>query len=425
MNKKIVLLFSVLIMMIAACTPYRPYEPTGDAVSPPEGINVDISPGVPEENSAPVEAVNPEESSEEAQEPTELVEEPENTVELVKEESTGKTADIVAYEGDLIDLKPFVNDPDGDPVKMGYTEPFDADGVWQTVAGDAGFYSVIVSATDGKDSFVTKQMTIDVLVKNKAPVIAMPDKLEFVEGDLIRLNPQISDSDGDEVVVIYSGWIDSKTYQTTFDDAGTYKVTIRADDGKEIVTKDVTIVVNPYNRMPVVNMLSPAKIIATEGDLVEIKAEGTDPDGDIVSFSYSEPFDAEGKWQTEAGDAGEYEVSVRASDGKNEVVNEVLVELSKKNTAPEIKSITLTPGEVVLKKPGDEVTITINVEAYDVDGDSLEVSYSGFMDASEKTVKYGEKGGQKKVTVTISDGTDSVSQDISFNMNNWPCFDCQ
>ena len=47
------------------------------------------------------------------------------------------------------------------------------------------------------------------------------------------------------------------------------------------------------------------------------------------------------------------------------------------------------------------------------------------MTSDEKTVTYGEKGGVKTVTVTVSDGEESDTAELSFNMNNWPCFDCQ
>jgi hypothetical protein len=432
MNRKMSLVLVVVIMIIGACTPYRPYEPTGNVVSEPD-INVDLGEGEEEENLTPDQGTEIEDDAEADAEGEAAEEDIDNAteevngiVEVIREdEGFGRTADIIAYEGDLIDLKPMVSDPDGDEIKLGYTLPFDQSGLWQTKEGDAGFYSVIVTATDNKDSFVTKQFTITVMIMNAPPVIGIADTLEFVEGDVITLNPQITDSDGDEVVVTYSGWMTSRTYQTTYDDAGEYVVTIRANDGKEIVTKDVNIIVQDYNRPPSVRMISPARITVVEGEEVTIMAEATDPDGDPVEFMFSEPFSEDGTWQTVEGDAGDYEVSVTADDGVNQVVNEVLIEVQRRNTAPVIRAISITPNEVVLRQPGDEVTISIQVEAYDAEQDDLTVTYSGFMESAQKTVRYGERGGQKTVTVTVSDGRDSVSQDISFNMNNWPCFDCQ
>ncbi len=421
MNKKILFFTLVVMILSTACTQYQ-YEPvnttTGNVVSEIIGEDDDLT------NFTEIDDIN--------DTVTDMEEDMENMSESIEEElaeeelpeEVMEELDVVAYEGDLIDLMPFVMDPDGDEVELGFTAPFDDEGMWQTEVGDAGFYSVIVTATDNKDSFVTRQMLVTVLVKNKPPVINIADTLEFDEGELVRLNPDIYDEDGDEVVVIYSGWMDSRTYQTDYQDAGTYTVNIRADDSKEIVSKEVVVIVNDVNRAPSVEMLTSARITAIEGDLIEVEASATDPDGDEVFFIYGEPLDEEGEWQTEKGDAGTYESFVTATDGENEVTNEVLIEIMKMNEPPVIDSVSVTPAEVVLRKPGDQVTITISVEAHDPDGDELEVTYSGFMTTAQRTVEYGEKGGLKTITVTVSDGEAAVAQDVSFNMNNWPCFDC-
>ncbi|MCM2325275.1 MAG: PKD domain-containing protein [Candidatus Woesearchaeota archaeon] len=424
----------VLVLLLTACTTYNP---TGEVVTEPtveptvgEGpaVGEDIETAEPQVQVN--ETVDEEPTKSPSQTPEEALEVPskvegEKAGEVVVEklEDMSLKPDISSLEGDLIDLKPYVMDPDGDTVDLGYTSPFDAEGLWQTDVGDAGFYSVIVSATDNKGSFVTKQITLLVQPKNNVPVINMAAELEFDEGETVKLNPDVYDVDGDDVVVIYSGWMDSKTRATGFDDAGSYQVTVRADDGKEIVTKEVTIRINEVNREPVVKFKE-YKLVAVEGDLLEIDLESMDPDGDELKVDFSKPFDEDGKWQTKIGDAGIYEVPVIVKDGKSEVRNEILVELEKKNTPPVIKSFTGVPSEIVLKKPGDKVTIKLSVVAEDVDGDELSYTYSGFMDSSEKTVTYGEKGGTKTVTVTVSDGKDSVTQDLVFEMNNWPCFDC-
>lgn len=426
MYKKFAIVLLFLTLFIAGCTTYEPAteQVTGEVIIEPEDTEVpnggepavEEVPGSLEENEE-VAGEGTEEATEEIVEEETAEEELEPTVE---EEVPG----IVKYEGDLIDLKPYVMDPDGDLVDLGYTSPFNSEGVWQTEEGDAGHYSLIVTATDNKDSFVTKQITLDVLPLNNPPVINIGDKVEFDEGDLVKLNPDVYDEDGDEVVVIYSGWMDTKTYQSTYDDAGEYDVKIRADDSKAIVSKDIKVLINDVNRKPELK-LGEYKLSGTEGDLLEIEVETMDADGDDLEIEFSEKFDSDGKWQTKVGDAGSYEIEVKVTDGKNVVTSEVLVELEKKNNAPVIKSVKVSPEEVVLKKPGDKVTIMLETEATDADGDELTYSYSGFMDSSEKTVAYGEKGGLKTVTITVSDGKDSVSTEVSFEMNNWPCFDCQ
>ena len=274
MNKKsLFVLVTILVLMLSACTTYeyKPYEetPTGEVVSEPE-VSEEVSEEPLEEEleeeELPEEELEEEELEEEPleeeleeeelleEELEEVVEEveeiSEEVEELPEEELLEGEADVVAFEGDLIDLKPYVMDPDGDPVTLGYTSPFDENGMWQTADGDAGFYSVIVTATDGKDSFVTKQMTVNVLVHNTPPVFGILDSLEFNEGDFIELDPKITDDDGDDVVVTYSGWMSSRTYQTSFDDAGEYMITIKADDGVVRVSKDVSIMVYYVNIEP-------------------------------------------------------------------------------------------------------------------------------------------------------------------------------
>jgi len=427
MDKKNVFLLTILLMIaISACTTYQ-YQPTGET---PTGAVVS------EEDEAEIVLEDLEELEEEpAEELDEVVEEAEEVEEEVEEvteelEEEVETpvefleADVVAFEGDLIDLKPLVSDPDGDPITLGYTSPFDENGEWQTEFGDAGFYSVIITATDGKDSFVTKQMTVSVLVKNKPPVFGISDMLEFSEGDYIEIEPDVSDEDGDDVVVTYSGWMGSRSYQTTFEDAGSYVVTMTADDGVVRVNKDLTIVVNDVNRMPEVMLLSEPSIELTEGGLVSVDVEAADPDGDELTVSFSAPLDENGEWQTEKGDSGTYEVEVVVSDGVNEVRQEVLLEILRLNQAPVIEFVSVTPQYVELKKPGDKVTVSINVEASDPDGDELTYTYSGYMETEEMEVEYGMPGGLKTVTVTVSDGVDSVSQDVTFEINNWPCFGC-
>jgi len=425
MNKKIAVLSILLLIVISACTTY---EPTGEVVTE---VDQELEVGEVEE----VEEVGEVEIIEEEVVEEDLEELPEEEIgeevveelpeEVIEEELPAtEQQELVFYEGDLIDLNPYVIDPDGDEVTLGFTDPFDEEGKWQTEVGDAGFYSVIITATDNKESFVTKQMTLNVVVKNAPPEIIIDNVLEFDEGDLISLSPDIYDEDGDEVVVIYSGWMGSKNYQTTYDDAGEYEVSIRADDGKVIVGKDIMIIVNDINRIPELVLITDKKITVTEGDLVEVIAEGVDPDGEEVTILYSLPLGSKGRWQTRKGEAGVYEATVTATDGVNAVSETVVIEVLKKNTPPVIESLSVSHEFIELKEPGDEILFEVFVEASDADGDELTITYSGFTDTAERTVVYGEKGGEHSVTVTVSDGIDEVSQEIWFDMNNWPCFDC-
>ena len=323
MNKKTIMLTVVLMLsiFISACTSYK-YTPnetglTGNVV---EEIQIE------ETNVTAKETEEVEEETEiEKTEETEKIE-----LEDTRHPEEWMTkADIIGYEGDLIDLKPYVYDPDDDEVDLGFTAPFDKEGMWQTNEGDAGFYSVIVTATDNKDSFVTKQVKVLLLVRNNAPVFGIDNVVEFNEGERIVIDPDIKDEDGDEVVVLYSGWMSSRAYQSTYDDAGEYEVTMTADDGFVRVNKTVTVIVNDVNRKPTLE-LEESRITVTEEEVAEIRYVVEDPEEDELTINFGAPFDENGIWETVKGDKGAYVIKVTASDGINEVEQEVLVEVLHK-----------------------------------------------------------------------------------------------
>ena len=131
---------------------------------------------------------------------------------------------------------------------MSFTEPMDA-GFWNTTIGDAGKYEVDITVTDGVES-VTDSFTILVTAANTPPTISI-DNQTYDEGELVILEPEVSDPDGDSINVTYSGWMNQSTYQTTYDDSGVHLVTISVSDGTVTVEEQVTITVKDVNRPPV------------------------------------------------------------------------------------------------------------------------------------------------------------------------------
>ena len=90
-----------------------------------------------------------------------------------------------------------------------------------------------------------------------------------------------------------------------------------------------------------------------ETDFVKVNVNAVDPDQDRVTYSFSEPLDEKGEWQTDFGDAGEYHVNITASDGKGISVEQVKIFVDAKNRAPFVKEkkITIKENEVIdLKK---------------------------------------------------------------------------
>ncbi|PIN86047.1 hypothetical protein COV19_06875 [Candidatus Woesearchaeota archaeon CG10_big_fil_rev_8_21_14_0_10_44_13] len=154
------------------------------------------------------------------------------------------------------------------------------------------------------------------------------------------------------------------------------------------------------------------KITVKEGQLITLKATGEDPDGDKVTYTFSPPFDADGKWQTKVGDKGTYSIKVIASDGKSTTTKTFDVAVNEKNKAPVLEAIprmTVVAGE----------TVTLTPKAADPNSDELIITYSGWMNAPAYATTDNDIG-LHEVTVTVSDGefTDSETATIDVVSKN-------
>lgn len=153
---------------------------------------------------------------------------------------------VEVTEGDLVSVTATATDADEDPVTVSYSEPLDAEGAWQTQVGDAGTYTVTATATDG-EAEDTKTFSVTVVAANTAPVIEMEDTVSVVVvaggSATVTLEPSVTDADGDEVSVTYSGFMDAASKEVTDADEGEHTVTVTANDGQATVTKQVSVVV--------------------------------------------------------------------------------------------------------------------------------------------------------------------------------------
>lgn len=157
---------------------------------------------------------------------------------------------LVFKEGDLVSFPNLkAVDPDGDKITYTFSAPIDKDGKWQTKEGDAGNYEVTITASDGQDT-ISEKVLVMVERKNNAPVIEAAEKVTVKEGETVKLEPTVTDADGDPIQITYSGWMKSSSKATSYTDAGSYEVTITASDGKAVSKKTVSIIVENINRKP-------------------------------------------------------------------------------------------------------------------------------------------------------------------------------
>jgi hypothetical protein len=192
--------------------------------------------------------------------------------------------------------------------------------------------------------------------------------LEVNEGEFIKLNIEAVDADLDVINYTFSAPFDGKgEWLTTYKDAGNYTVYVTAYDGINQATEVVTLIVHNVNQAPALDV---PDIEVNEGEVAALLAEVSDIDNDIIAISYPAPFDSNGEWHTGFDDAGDYQVTVSASDGKLTTKKTVNITVNDVNQLP-----------VVAIKPGSSVqinetgTVVLEIDAYDPDGDSLAYSW--------------------------------------------------
>ncbi|RLE42446.1 hypothetical protein DRJ19_04185, partial [Candidatus Woesearchaeota archaeon] len=76
-----------------------------------------------------------------------------------------------------------------------------------------------------------------------------------------------------------------------------------------------------------------------EGELVNLQPKVLDPDNDAITFTYSEPLDENGRWQTDYGDAGKYIITITASDGITTTEKQILLVVERVNVPPVIEGV--------------------------------------------------------------------------------------
>lgn len=341
-----------------------------------------------------------------------------NEMEENQEEDTDEetyAAKFTVTEGETITLDDVLAlDPDGDNIEIEFSKPFNNKGVWVTKDGDAGEHTATLTASDGILTTVEK-IKIIVNPSNKPPVIDCEDEITVKEGDIVELDCDIYDMEGDEITSEVFGWMDSYTKQTGYDDEGEYIVSVKAADGNRFSVKEITVNVENLNRAPIVDLLDTIRI--TEGDTVQVDVSYEDPDGDDITITYPNEFNDDGTWETMIGDAGIHTFTIIVSDGENHVSVPLTVEVSKFNTAP-----IISPIEDIEVAEGD--LITINVVATDEQEDDLIITFSGFMNSSTYQTDY-EDAGDYNVLITVSDGQLSSQVNVPitiFNTNRPPVF---
>lgn len=202
--------------------------------------------------------------------------------------------------------------------------------------------------------------------------------------------------------------IDSTSNQVTFSQAagwaGTEKIKFKATDseGAFAESNEVSLQVVGVDNPPVLDYIP--DITVNENELIKIAPHATDADGDNITYTFSAPIDASGQWQTDYTSAGIYTITVTATDTANlKDTQEVKITVKNINRPPvlnPIADITANEGE----------TIVINPVVSDQDNDAISIYYSYPFDSQGKWFAGYNDNGTYNVTITASDGIDTITQ---------------
>ncbi len=343
-------LMVISIFLVSACDVYntlytKQMEAQGNAVVvPEENISIEdlIENGIEDETAE-------EDATEEAEEVA--VEETTGEVKEEPVEELSEDATVISVEEtELVSLVPKAEDPDKDILTFTFTSPLNDNGEWQTNYGDAGEYTVTVTASDG-ESTTSKEVLIIVSKKEEAPVISSFEPkdtaVEIKETGTLPFNVVASDLNKDELA--YSWKLDgvdvgdtgSFEYKTTYEDAGSHTVKVGISDGMFNTEKIWSVTIDNVNRKPVLKAIEDIK--AKETDTVTVELDATDDDGDELKYSIDDDgFVQDGnalKWETAYDDSGEHEFTATVSDGTDSVSQQFKVTIENVNRAPVIVDI--------------------------------------------------------------------------------------
>ena len=272
----------------------------------------------------------------------------------------------------------------------------------------------VTFTASSNDLETTKQVRIIVKDVNQPFALDPIEDIVINEGEEVVIEPRYLDPDGDKVTFKYSGFMITNHKQTSVGDAGQYVVQIDATDGYYKQRVFVNIIVRDVNQAPLFASLRPQSV----GELQEVRIplDATDPDGDKITFSANDlPLGAkiqkkEFVWTAVIGEGNkrDYIFDITASDGVASVTQQLHLTVTDVNQPPRI----LDASNTLVAVAGEPVMFEVIVE--DADSNALTYEWDfGLFDKYEggnAHTRLFKQQGDKKVTVTVSDGTEEVQK---------------
>ena len=141
---------------------------------------------------------------------------------------------------------------------------------------------------------------------------------------------------------------------------------------------------------------------AEETEFLSLSVDTIDLDGDVITYTFSEPFDENGEWLTDYDSAGEYTVTITASDGIETVTKYVQVIVEETNREPYLIEDSLIFSE--------EDEISLGDYLFDPDSDVLIYSFSEPFNDDGTWTPTPVDAGRYVVEVEVSDAEFTISR---------------
>ncbi|MBN8704542.1 MAG: tandem-95 repeat protein [Bacteroidetes bacterium] len=358
-------------------------------------------------------------------------------------------ADQAVNEDQSLTFKVSATDPDRQKVVLSSStlpegatfDPLNGQLTWKPTFEQSGSYPVTFSAVDEENAKTDKLVTIVVSNVNRLPVLTAVQPITVNEVDPV--NVQFKATDPDRQTVNYSstnlpeGAVLNATsgdfsWVPTYEQAGKYTISVSATDpenGK--VSTNLVVDVKNVNRVPVFENVKDLSIAEGESfdftfktsdpdkqTLVISKLKGTLPKGAVFNekngeFSFNPDF-------TQAGQYGPFELTV--SDPEKATTSaKFSLTVTNNNRKPKLT----VPGS---KSAIGGESVEFAVSATDEDKETLTFSASGLptgatFDPTSKKFSWipsETTSGKFTVTISVTDGIDSVSDSVSLTITAKP-----
>ena len=303
-------------------------------------------------------------------------------------------------------------------------------------------YELIISVTDGIDT-LDKNVSVNLNnLNDNLPVFTSDSTFSSDENQTSIGTVLVADADGDSIAYSISGSeivIDGASGLISFALAPDYETTtsfaatVTATDGPTSITQDITVDINNLNdNSPAFS--SGATFSADENQSAIGTVASSDADGDDVTYSINGSeivinsssgvisFVADPDYETKTS----YTATVTSSDGTNSTTQDITVNINNLNDNSPVFTSDPT------FSAAENQTAISTVTATDADGSSLSFSVSG----SELSITSAgvltfatapdyETKASYTATVTVNDGANTTTQDITVNVadiNEAPVF---